>query len=103
MIYFRRGTAPRWFYLSIFGWQPFKWAKHNGWFMLSFAWFWRFTVGIRLERAKYRNRDAFYDYKVGPIYWRNQYRSPASKWYATIGRVCIRKWWVPAPQVEVNG
>jgi hypothetical protein len=46
-----KGTIKGWWYLSIYGWLPFKWAQHSGWFYLSFSWFWRFAVTVPKQRG----------------------------------------------------
>ena len=50
-IVLEKGTIKGWYYLSIFGWLPFKWAQHSGWFYLSFSWFWRFAVTVPKQRG----------------------------------------------------
>lgn len=90
-----------WFFISIFGKQPLSWLMHNGWACWSWAWFWRFTFGCRLESARHRNRNTFFDFHLGgPLYWRSKHRFPASRWFATFGRLVVRKWWVPGPEVS---
>lgn len=43
-VYFHKHEhSPRWYYLAIGKWQPFKVLNHGGWFMLSPRWFWRFA------------------------------------------------------------
>ncbi len=49
-IYFHKKTGG-WYYLSVFGWQPFAWAKHGGWFTLHPKWLWRFAVTVPRTRG----------------------------------------------------
>jgi hypothetical protein len=37
VIYLRK-SAPRWYYLSIFGWQPFARFGASGWVYLNWRW-----------------------------------------------------------------
>lgn len=61
---------------------------------------------FKLMRCRIRNLfelkdpDSFYNMKLGIFYLRNKYRYPASKWFFTLGRFVMRKWWVPSPISE---
>jgi hypothetical protein len=38
-IYFHTHDSDwRWIYLDVFGWLPFDWFKHGGWFYLNGSW-----------------------------------------------------------------
>jgi len=43
--------SPGWYYVSIFGWQPFAFLMHGGWIFLSFAWFKRFIWDVPKQRG----------------------------------------------------
>ena len=50
MVYFHRKPGG-WVYLSILGWQPFKWATHGGWACMNLSWFKRFAWTIPKQRG----------------------------------------------------
>jgi hypothetical protein len=50
-IQFKKSQQKGWYYLSIYGWLPFKWACHGGHFCMSFKWFWRFAVTVPRQRG----------------------------------------------------
>lgn len=40
-----------WFYLSVYGFRPFKFLQHGGWACLNAKWFWRFLVVVPRSRG----------------------------------------------------
>lgn len=53
-LYFRFNPYDKkWIYIDIFGWQPFGFYQHSGWFYLNKSWVARYlSVGIKRTLVK---------------------------------------------------
>lgn len=50
-VQFKKGETKGWYFLSIYGWKPFKFLQHGGHFYMSIKWFWRFSVTVPKQRG----------------------------------------------------